>query len=88
MFHFLQGETETTHINAIVQMGASTRMTDRRFLEREITAWKQSARRNAQILGEKYYNGEHDILKRRRMVIAENGELKPVKSLPQQPNCG
>lgn len=82
MFHFLQGKTETTHINAIIQMGASTRMTDRRFLEREITAWKQSARRKAQILGEKYYNGEHDILKRRRMIIAENGELKPVKNLP------
>ena len=32
--------------------------------------------------GERYYLGLHDILKRTRMAIGENGELKEVHNIP------
>lgn len=60
----------------------AVRMTDRQFLEREIKTWLASPERRWQIDGERYYDGEHDILKRKRMVIGENGELTEVKNLP------
>lgn len=58
------------------------RMTDLRFLEREISRWIDSPERNWQITGESYYDGDHDILTRQRMVIGEDGKLTVVKNLP------
>ena len=58
------------------------RMTDLRFLEREIARWLESPERGWQIDGERYYDGEHDILQRKRMVIGENGALTEVKNIP------
>ncbi len=57
-------------------------MTDKEFLEHEIKAWLKSPERRKQLEGEAYYDGEQDILKRRRTVIGEAGELKEVKNLP------
>lgn len=57
-------------------------MSDRQFLEREISAWKNSPERIMQIAGHLYYEGEHDILRRRRTVIGEGGELAEVSNLP------
>lgn len=34
------------------------------------------------LLGERYYEGEHDILHRKRQAIGEGGELEEVKNLP------
>lgn len=34
------------------------------------------------IAGEKYYNGEHDILKRKRTIIGADGQLQEVENLP------
>ena len=58
------------------------RMTDRRFLEREIRTWLNSPERMLQITGEQYYENEHDILLRKRTVIGENGTLTEVENLP------
>lgn len=60
----------------------AVRMTDRRFLEKEIRNWLDSPERMWQITGERYYDGDQDILKRKRTVIGENGELTEVKNLP------
>lgn len=57
-------------------------MTDKEFLEKEITAWKNSPQRIMQIKGFLYYEGEHDILKRKRTMIGEDGELQVVYNLP------
>ncbi len=57
-------------------------MTDKEFLEHEIKAWFGSSERQSQIAGDEYYDGKHDILKRKRSVIGEGGELKEVKNLP------
>ncbi len=57
-------------------------MNDKEFLEREIRTWKYSPKRLLQIKGHLYFEGEHDILRRKRMVIGEGGELTAVENLP------
>jgi Phage portal protein, SPP1 Gp6-like. len=57
-------------------------MTDKKFIEREITTWLTSDKREEQLLGNRYYIGEHDILTRQRMAIGDSGELIPVRNLP------
>ena len=82
MFDFLRIGSETLKINNIIKQGAKTAMTDKQFLEREIEKWKKSPKRKAMITGEKYYQGEHDILKRQRTVIGKDGLLQVVENLP------
>lgn len=82
MFHFLRGETETTHISGIISTGAAARLSDRGFLEKEIGSWVNSPKRKAQITGEKYYNGEQAILRQKRMAIGQDGQLVEVHNLP------
>lgn len=55
---------------------------DRELLEKEIARWKNSPQRIMQIKGFLYYGNEHDILKRKRTMIGENGELEVVENLP------
>lgn len=69
-------------IKKIITDGAKSAMSDKRFLEREIAKFKKSQKRKDMIVGENYYNGEHDILKRKRTVIGENGTLTEVENLP------
>ena len=57
-------------------------LTDRQFLELEIKRWKFSPYRKMQLDGERYYNGDHDILARKRLVIGEGGNLQEVRNLP------
>ena len=52
------------------------------FLEEEIARWKVSDVRRLQITGERYYRGDHDILRRKRTVIGEGGALREVQNLP------
>ncbi|MCD8091192.1 MAG: phage portal protein [Clostridiales bacterium] len=76
-FNYLTKEAE-----AIIENGALSVMSDRRFIEREIEKFLSSPARLDMITGEKYYMGEQDILRRRRMVIGDGGELTEVKNLP------
>ena len=55
---------------------------DRELLEKEIARWKNSPQRIMQIKGFLYYGNEHDILKRKRTMIGEDGELEVVENLP------
>jgi len=52
------------------------------FLTSEINKFKFSMIRKAMIDGERYYLGLHDILKRTRIAIGENGELNEVHNIP------
>ena len=72
----------TNKISNMVWQGAAGRMTDKEFLEKEISAWKASPQRIMQIKGHLYYENDHDILRHKRMVIGENGDLKEVRNLP------
>ena len=53
-----------------------------RYLEAVLAKWMDSPIRKEQLLGEAYYDGQHDILKRERMVMNEQGTLSPVHNLP------
>ena len=57
-------------------------MTDRRFLELEITEWLSSKERRRQLEGEAYYDGKQAILRKKRMALDKDGELVEVKYLP------
>ena len=70
------------NISAIIAQGAASSMTEKQFFELEISKWKKSPRRNEIITGEKYYVGEHDILKRKRTAIGEGGVVQEVTNLP------
>jgi SPP1 family phage portal protein len=79
MFNFLLSEAAKL-ANAITI--GKDRMTDEDYIVKEINRFKFSRRRKRMIDGEKYYEGDHDILSRVRTVIGENGELEEVKNLP------
>ena len=57
-------------------------MTDKRFLELEITAWLASPERKRQINGELYYDGKQAVLGRKRMALDDDGKLTELKHLP------
>lgn len=80
MFDFFKDVTK--EITAKIEKDAGEVMSDERFLEREIERFLGSAKRHDMLVGERYYEGEQDILKRKREVIGEGGELKEVLNLP------
>lgn len=55
---------------------------DKKHIELEIIRWKTSDKRKIMLDGERYYRGQHDILKRKRTVIGKDGILEEVKNLP------
>ncbi len=60
----------------------SASMSEKEFFEAEIAAWKRSEKRRDMVDGERYYKGDHDILKRVRTAIGSDGKLKRVDNLP------
>ncbi len=64
------------------RMQAEGVVSDREFLEEEIRRFKCSAVRREMLDGERYYDGQHDVLKQRRMVVGEGGEAVELKNLP------
>lgn len=69
-------------VTNLILQGARSRMSDKEFLEKEIARWKNSPQRIMQIKGHLYYDNEHDILKRKRTMIGEGGQLQTVDNLP------
>lgn len=80
MFNFLSIGGD--YVNNIIQEGAANRITDEKFIELEIQRFKASRRRKEMLDGERYYEGSHDILKRKRTVIGKDGLLQEVENLP------
>lgn len=74
--------SETKRINRIIDAGATSMISDIRFLEKEIQAWKDSQTRKDMIVAEQYYRGDHDMLRTPRMVIGEDGTLVKAENLP------
>ena len=77
----LQFGMETKRINDIVTAGAKT-ISDKEFLEHELQKFITSPRRKHMIDGDLYYDYEHAIKLKKRMVIVENGQMQEDKSLP------
>lgn len=60
-------------------------MTDKRFLELEITAWLTSKERKRQIMGEAYYDGDQAAAHRKRIALDDEGKPVVLEHLPN--NC-
>ena len=69
-------------IKRILAAGAASSMTFKEFLEVEIKRWKGSPQRRMMLDGKRYYDGDHDILRRKREVIVENGARMEDINLP------
>lgn len=67
-----------------LRMAASIKrgLSDLEFLEKEIAQWLTSAERRKQIEAEAYYDGEQNILKRKRMAVGEGGKPQEITYLP------
>ena len=54
---------------------------DIRYLELTLRRWLDSETRKEQLLGEKYYDGDHDILRREKKVIGADGSLVTINNV-------
>ena len=61
---------------------ANQPMSEAQFFARELEAWRCSEARREMLDGARYYSGDHDILRRQRTSIGENGQLVAVDNLP------
>ena len=77
MFNFMK-----TKIEDLIKIGAESRISDEEFIVKEIKRFKMSRKRKMMVDGKKYYEGDHDILRRERTVIGQDGNLETVKNLP------
>lgn len=55
---------------------------DLRYIESCIRDWVNSPLRNYQIMGERYYMGDHDILQKKRTILGSDGKLEELTNLP------
>lgn len=79
MLHF---GMETKRINDIVTAGAANKISDRKFLEREVKKFIGSPDRTQMIDGDLYYDYEQDIRSKKRLVIGRDGKLVEDEHLP------
>ena len=69
-------------LNKMVSIGAERRLTDMEFIERELTKWLSSPERKLMLDGERYYEGDHDILRKERAITTPEGEKLLLEGLP------
>ena len=74
--------TETERVSCIIKLHGQSALTERAFFAAQIAQWLHSPERRAQLRSDAYYRGEHDILRRERQIIGENGKLVTVDNLP------
>lgn len=72
----------TGYFKKLITVGANTAINEKEFFELEINRWRNSPERLWALTGERYFNGDHDILRRERKVIGEKGQLETVSNLP------
>ena len=65
-----------------LRLRAGRPMTELEFYAKELTDWETSPERREMIDGDRYYTGDHDILKRQRTAIGPDGKLIVVENLP------
>ncbi|MBU3203116.1 phage portal protein [Clostridium algidicarnis] len=68
-------------IDKILRNGANSVMSLEEIIQEEIKEWNSSQARQLMLDGQRYYKGDADILKRKRMAIGEGGEFEEVKNL-------
>ena len=65
-----------------MKIAAGRSMTELEFFAKELTEWEASPERKEMLDGDRYYSGDHDILRRQRQAIGVDGTLFNVDNLP------
>ena len=73
--------TLTDEIIEIIESGASGALTMEQIIKLEIDEWMASNERLLMLTGQRYYEGDADILGRKRMIVGEDGKLIEAKNL-------
>ncbi|MGE6514603.1 phage portal protein [Lysinibacillus sphaericus] len=81
-FPFQGAGTDTERLNDIINKGNLSILSNTKVLERQISKFKASDQLKWMRIGEAYYEGEQDILKREREIIGKGGRLEKAKNLP------
>ncbi len=74
------GISETERINRIIKRDAARGRKE--FIINQINEFLGSGVRNNMLTGQRYYEGGHDILKKQRTAIGENGSVTVLDNLP------
>ena len=73
----------TEFITKHISIGAEKKLSEIQFMEQELEKWLSSSERQLMIQGERYYNGDHDILQKKRIVHnSSTGEDITLDNLP------
>ena len=80
--NFLKGLLYKVGKRMIAAADNNQNVTDKQYLETRITQWLNSPDRRCQLDGERYYEGKHDILSKKRMALGKDGKLEEVKNVP------
>lgn len=81
-FPYQGAVTDTDVIIENITTGANSVITDINWLENEINKFKRSEKRKWILIGEAYYEGNQEILERKRWVIGKGGRLEVNDNLP------
>ncbi|MFA1738454.1 phage portal protein [Lysinibacillus fusiformis] len=81
-FPYQGAVTDTDVINENITAGANSVISDIKWLENEINKFKSSEKRKWILTGEAYYEGNQEILERKRWVIGKGGRLEVNDNLP------
>ena len=73
--------TLTEEYIKIIEEGARSAMTDEQFIKIKIDEWMSSQERHWMLTGQRYYEGDTDILGRKRLVVGEGGQLVEAENL-------
>ena len=68
--------------NTLIKESDEDLSLDENNIINEIKEFMASQKRKNMILGELYYDGKHEILKRKRQVIGADGKLEDIDNLP------
>lgn len=74
--------TNTSFINRIVSDAASKAISTPELISNEILNFRTSKKFRQMLDGVRYYEGNHDILQKRRTIIGESGKKEAVDNLP------
>lgn len=65
----------------IIESGARSAMSLEQIIKLEVDEWLNSKERHWMLTGQRYYEGDADILERKRLVVGEGGQLVEVDNL-------
>lgn len=82
MFDFQYPNSQMPKINFLIKKGGENIISSDRFILNAIKEFRCSKKRYEMLLGDAYYKGAHDILKRKRSCIGEDGTIVEINNLP------